>query len=49
MPVFDVYAAAKAALRSFARTWACDLKGRGIRVNVVVPGVVVMPAYKSEL
>ncbi|TDY26719.1 NAD(P)-dependent dehydrogenase (short-subunit alcohol dehydrogenase family) [Paraburkholderia sp. BL6665CI2N2] len=49
MPAFGVYAATKAALRSFARTWATDLKGRGIRVNVVAPGVVVTPAYKSEL
>jgi NAD(P)-dependent dehydrogenase (short-subunit alcohol dehydrogenase family) len=36
-------------LRSFARSWASDLKGRDIRVNVVSPGVVVTPAYKSEL
>jgi NAD(P)-dependent dehydrogenase (short-subunit alcohol dehydrogenase family) len=45
----QVYAATKAALRSFARTWAADLKGRNIRVNVVAPGVVVTPAYKNEL
>lgn len=32
-----------------ARTWSSDLKARGIRVNVVSPGVVVTPAYKSEL
>jgi NAD(P)-dependent dehydrogenase (short-subunit alcohol dehydrogenase family) len=49
VPAFGVYAATKAALRSFARTWASDLKGRGIRVNVVAPGVVVTPAYKTEL
>lgn len=49
MPGFTVYAATKAALRSFARTWAVDLKGRNIRVNVVSPGTVVTPAYKSEL
>lgn len=48
-PAFGVYAATKASLRSFARTWASDLKGRDIRVNVVSPGVVVTPAYKSEL
>ena len=44
MPGFTVYAATKAALRSFARTWAVDLKGRNIRVNVVSPGTVVTPA-----
>ncbi|MDQ0009351.1 NAD(P)-dependent dehydrogenase (short-subunit alcohol dehydrogenase family) [Luteibacter jiangsuensis] len=46
---FGVYAATKAALRSFARTWASDLKGRDIRVNVVAPGVIVTPGYKTEL
>ena len=49
LPGFSVYAATKAALRSFARTWAVDLKGKNIRVNVVSPGTVVTPAYKNEL
>ena len=49
MPAFGVYSATKAALRSFARTWSVDLKGRGIRVNVVSPGTVVTPAYKNAL
>ncbi len=48
-PAFGVYAATKAALRSFARTWAVDLKGRNIRVNVVSPGTVITPGYKNEL
>jgi NAD(P)-dependent dehydrogenase (short-subunit alcohol dehydrogenase family) len=48
-PAFGVYSATKAALRSFARTWSVDLKGRNIRVNVVSPGTVVTPGYKSEL
>jgi NAD(P)-dependent dehydrogenase (short-subunit alcohol dehydrogenase family) len=38
-----VYAATKAAVRSFARTWANELKGRGIRVNVIVAGSTVTP------
>jgi NAD(P)-dependent dehydrogenase (short-subunit alcohol dehydrogenase family) len=46
---FGVYAATKAAVRSLARTAATDLKGRGIRINVVAPGVVVTPGYKNEL
>jgi len=37
---WSVYSATKAALRSFARTWAADLKDRGIRVNAVSPGVI---------
>jgi NAD(P)-dependent dehydrogenase (short-subunit alcohol dehydrogenase family) len=48
-PALGVYAATKAALRSFARTWAVDLKGRNIRVNVVSPGTVVTPGYKTGL
>src|SRR6059036_1907076 len=47
MPAFGVYAATKAALRSFARTWSVDLKSRNIRVNVVSPGTVITPGYKS--
>lgn len=49
MGAFGVYAATKAALRSFARTWAVDLKPRQIRVNVVAPGTIVTEGYKSEL
>ena len=48
MPAFSVYAATKAALRSFARTWSVDLKGRGIRINVVSPGTVITPGYKRS-
>jgi NAD(P)-dependent dehydrogenase (short-subunit alcohol dehydrogenase family) len=46
---FSVYAASKAALRSFARSWSVDLKDRRIRVNVVSPGVIITPGYKNEL
>jgi NAD(P)-dependent dehydrogenase (short-subunit alcohol dehydrogenase family) len=42
-PGFGVYAASKAALRSFARTWLNELKGRKIRVNVLSPGQVNTP------
>lgn len=49
VPAFGVYAATKAALRSFARTWAVDLRDRQIRVNVVAPGTVVTPGYKDSL
>ncbi len=42
-PGFGVYAASKAALRSFARTWLNELKGRNIRVNVLSPGQVDTP------
>ncbi|EPD3811144.1 SDR family NAD(P)-dependent oxidoreductase [Cronobacter dublinensis] len=39
-PAFSVYGATKAAIRSFARNWILDLKGRHIRVNAVSPGPV---------
>ena len=35
---YGVYGASKAAVRSFARTWANELAARNIRVNVVAPG-----------
>jgi NAD(P)-dependent dehydrogenase (short-subunit alcohol dehydrogenase family) len=41
----SVYSATKAAVRSFARNWTLDLKGRNIRVNAVSPGVVPTPGY----
>jgi NAD(P)-dependent dehydrogenase (short-subunit alcohol dehydrogenase family) len=40
---FSIYSASKAAVRNLARSWAIDLKGTGIRVNVVSPGPVRTP------
>lgn len=42
------YAASKAALRSFARTWAAEFKNRGIRVNTLSPGVTDTPMLDSQ-
>jgi NAD(P)-dependent dehydrogenase (short-subunit alcohol dehydrogenase family) len=39
-PSFGVYNASKAALRSFVRTSVVDLKGTGIRVNLMSPGPI---------
>ncbi|MGW6449870.1 SDR family oxidoreductase [Lentzea sp. NPDC055074] len=41
---FGTYAATKAALRSYVRTWANELKGRGVRVNAISPGTIDTPA-----
>jgi NAD(P)-dependent dehydrogenase (short-subunit alcohol dehydrogenase family) len=48
-PAFSVYAATKAAVRSFARGWSVDLKDRKIRVNSVSPGLVPTPGYNNSL
>ncbi|ELW1645305.1 MULTISPECIES: glucose 1-dehydrogenase [Enterobacter] len=39
----NIYAATKAALRSFARSWTADLKNRSIRVNCISPGPIATP------
>ncbi|MEH7871228.1 SDR family NAD(P)-dependent oxidoreductase [Rhizobium acaciae] len=46
-PAFSVYSATKAAIRNFARSWALDLKGSGIRVNVLSPGATETPGLKG--
>jgi NAD(P)-dependent dehydrogenase (short-subunit alcohol dehydrogenase family) len=40
---FSVYSASKAAVRNLARSWVLDLKGTGIRINVISPGPVHTP------
>lgn len=46
-PAFSVYAASKAAIRSFARNWALELAPRRIRVNVLVPGATLTPGWRG--
>ena len=48
-PGFTAYSASKAAVRNLARTWAEDLKGTGIRVNVLSPGAVATELTKAAL
>jgi NAD(P)-dependent dehydrogenase (short-subunit alcohol dehydrogenase family) len=45
MEGMSVYSATKAAVRSFARTWTSDLKGRKIRVNSLSPGPIDTPIF----
>ncbi len=46
-PALSVYSASKAAIRNLARSWAMDLKGTGIRVNVLSPGATDTPALRQ--
>ncbi|MEE8511640.1 MAG: SDR family oxidoreductase, partial [Acidiferrobacterales bacterium] len=39
----SIYSATKAAVRSLGRTLAAELSPRGIRVNVVSPGLIETP------
>ena len=49
VPNHSAYAATKAAVRSFSRTWAAELKGRGIRVNTLSPGPIETPMLDSQV
>jgi NAD(P)-dependent dehydrogenase (short-subunit alcohol dehydrogenase family) len=49
IPGRTTYAATKAALRSYARTWAAEFKDRGIRVNTLSPGVTDTPILDSQV
>jgi NAD(P)-dependent dehydrogenase (short-subunit alcohol dehydrogenase family) len=48
-PGMSAYSASKAAVRNLARTWAADLKGTGIRVNVLSPGATATDLAKEAL
>lgn len=47
-PAYGAYAGTKAALRSFSRTWAMELKDRGIRVNTLSPGLIDTPIIEKQ-
>jgi len=48
VPIYPVYAATKAAVRSFVRTWAADLMTRKIRVNAISPGPIETPFIDGQ-
>jgi NAD(P)-dependent dehydrogenase (short-subunit alcohol dehydrogenase family) len=48
-PGMSAYSASKTAVRNLARSWAEDLKGTGIRVNVLSPGATATDLAKEAL
>ncbi len=48
IPQYTVYAASKAAVRSFGRSWAAELKDRKIRVNTLSPGATDTPMFDGQ-
>jgi NAD(P)-dependent dehydrogenase (short-subunit alcohol dehydrogenase family) len=48
IPQYTVYGATKAALRSFTRSWAAELKDRRIRVNTLSPGATDTPIIDGQ-
>jgi NAD(P)-dependent dehydrogenase (short-subunit alcohol dehydrogenase family) len=48
IPGHTAYAATKAALRSYVRTWAAEFRDRGIRVNMLSPGVTDTPILDAQ-
>jgi NAD(P)-dependent dehydrogenase (short-subunit alcohol dehydrogenase family) len=45
----SLYGGSKAALRQFVRGWISEVKGRGIRINVLSPGAIDTPSLRTAL
>ena len=48
MPIYSTYAATKAALRSYVRTWADEFGRRGIGAKVISPGPIETPILDRQ-
>ena len=48
IPIYATYAATKAALRSYVRTWTAEFAGKGIRANMISPGPTETPILKAQ-
>ena len=48
-PGMSIYGATKAALRAMVRSWILDIKGSGVRINLLSPGPVDTPSLRDVL
>ncbi|VVN14647.1 Gluconate 5-dehydrogenase [Pseudomonas fluorescens] len=48
-PGLGVYGATKAAIRALVRSWIVDIKGSGVRINVLSPGPVNTQSLRDVL
>jgi NAD(P)-dependent dehydrogenase (short-subunit alcohol dehydrogenase family) len=48
-PGMSVYGATKAALRALVKSWILDIKGSGVRINLLSPGPVDTPSLRAVL
>ena len=48
-PSMSLYGGAKAAIRCMVRAWIQDIRGSGIRINVLTAGAIDTPSLRSAL
>jgi NAD(P)-dependent dehydrogenase (short-subunit alcohol dehydrogenase family) len=48
-PAMSLYGGAKAAVRCMVRAWIQDIKGSGIRINVLTAGAIDTPSLRTAL
>jgi NAD(P)-dependent dehydrogenase (short-subunit alcohol dehydrogenase family) len=49
VPGMSLYGGSKAAIRQFVRAWIQEIKGTGVRINVLSPGAVDTPSLRIAL
>ena len=49
VPGMSLYGGSKAAVRQFVRAWIQEIKGTGVRINVLSPGAVDTPSLRIAL
>jgi len=46
-PTMSIYGGTKAAVRTMVRSWTAELKGTGIRINILSPGPTNTPSLRE--